>query len=548
MIIPTRLAVPLLPTLYVLHLSTLFLSRPPQKYRHPLPVLLFSLPSPSRFLTFANLAINSLLAIAALDLLATPFFDAAHDVVFTRLGAVYPDSVKIVARYPAQTEDILLLYREYNDSSAPWIDGPRFHLTPDADWVDTVRLDNLWPSTTYEYPSLRAPAHFRFLATSCITPNFPYQGPLHKHTITGFDHLADYLASNPSTSPVDFMLFLGDFIYADVPAYIGDDQEAYRRLYRRNYLSPSFKKVYEQLPIFHAYDDHEFINNYIGNSQDVPPFVNASSAYDLYAGNANYDSVRPGHNYYQFQHGDAAAFFVLDTRRYRSALTDQSDETYRTMLGGDQLTALYNWLHEVNETVPFKFIVSSVPFTSLWTHDAQIDSWAGYAVEKAALLDALHTVPNVIVISGDRHEFAAIEFTSPTESHVVREISTSPLNMFYIPFIHTLLPESQSYFTRNVTLLLNQTMLVEEEKVPYEKTIAYIPQGNTKWSTFEVDTRDVNKPILRLETVIDGKPAYHLEIVGTPAKPQTSSGLSSLVSNNVKDLFDKIGLSPGRWF
>jgi len=53
------------------------------------------------------------------------------------------------------------------------------------------------------------------------------------------------------------MLFLGDFIYADVPIYHGDSKHAYRRLYRRNYNSPSFRKVYERLPIIHTYDDHE---------------------------------------------------------------------------------------------------------------------------------------------------------------------------------------------------------------------------------------------------------------------------------------------------
>jgi alkaline phosphatase D len=42
-------------------------------------------------------------------------------------------------------------------------------------------------------------------------------------------------------------MFLGDFVYADVPFYFGDDKEAYRRLYRRNYLSESFRKVYEHL-------------------------------------------------------------------------------------------------------------------------------------------------------------------------------------------------------------------------------------------------------------------------------------------------------------
>jgi alkaline phosphatase D len=47
------------------------------------------------------------------------------------------------------------------------------------------------------------------------------------------------------------MLFLGDFIYADVPLYVGDDKEAYRRLYRRNYQSSSFRKLYEKLRELH---------------------------------------------------------------------------------------------------------------------------------------------------------------------------------------------------------------------------------------------------------------------------------------------------------
>jgi alkaline phosphatase D len=59
-------------------------------------------------------------------------------------------------------------------------------------------------------------------------------------------------ASAPSVAvvtspPVEFLLFLGDFVYADVPFYFGDDKEAYRRLYRRNYQSESFRKIYERL-------------------------------------------------------------------------------------------------------------------------------------------------------------------------------------------------------------------------------------------------------------------------------------------------------------
>jgi len=62
-----------------------------------------------------------------------------------------------------------------------------------------------------------------------------------------------------------------------------------------------------------------------------------------------------------------------------------------------------------------------------------VDSWAAYPAEKASILDAIATVPNVIILSGDRHEFAMIEFNHPSSTgHRALEISTSPLSMCVI--------------------------------------------------------------------------------------------------------------------
>ena len=155
---------------------------------------------------------------------------------------------------------------------------------------------------TFPDSRLYSGSNFRFIASSCMTPNFPY-APLQGRSIKGLDLLADYLwpvkpqvenvplpqvvaanASNETVEgtetaatesaatksilvpdvnvtvppvteekpapPTEFMVFMGDFIYADVPVYFGDDSEAYRRLYRRNYNSPSFRKVYERLRKF----------------------------------------------------------------------------------------------------------------------------------------------------------------------------------------------------------------------------------------------------------------------------------------------------------
>lgn len=69
---------------------------------------------------------------------------------------MYPDKVKIVARYPLfnDTEsggDMRVVYRQLNSpDSETWKDGPLMNFTKDSDWVDTVTLGNLWPSTSYE--------------------------------------------------------------------------------------------------------------------------------------------------------------------------------------------------------------------------------------------------------------------------------------------------------------------------------------------------------------------------------------------------------------
>lgn len=249
----------------------------------------------------------------------------------------------------------------------------------------------------------------------------------------------------------------------------------------------------------------QIINNYVGQSNDTPPFVNADDAFRIYNAEANYDSRVSGQHYFDFRYGDVA-FFVMDTRRHRSdPLTGEA--VTRTMLGETQLSALYEWLgkvsrtslstsrpmfdtylpFQVNQTATFKFIVTSVPFTSLWTHDAQIDSWAAYASEKASLLSALHTVPNVYLLSGDRHEFAAIEFNPLSETgvgaHVVREFSTSPFSMFYVPLVRTLRATSEAVVPRKKLRIVDEENPPEEvvEEVPMERVLKYLPIGNYKW-------------------------------------------------------------------
>ena len=53
----------------------------------------------------------------------------------------------------------------------------------------------------------------------------------------------------------------------------------------------------------------------------------------------------------------------MDTRRYRSPLIGP-DLASRTLLGSEQLSALYNWLHMVTTTTLFRLSFSEVLRTS----------------------------------------------------------------------------------------------------------------------------------------------------------------------------------------
>ena len=159
------------------------------------------------------------------------------------------------------------------------------------------------PLTFRTFPRLSTGIRFKFVISSCAVPNFPHRGPWHRRSIKDFDLLVNYFyssafeASNVSDatssithpSKADFMLFLGDFIYADVPIYLGGFQPYFmhmtttRRVWASDFWS-AFTDTQGQL-----------INTFGASGDDsTPPYLNASGEYELYNSNANFDPVSPG--------------------------------------------------------------------------------------------------------------------------------------------------------------------------------------------------------------------------------------------------------------
>ncbi|RKP35358.1 PhoD-like phosphatase-domain-containing protein [Dimargaris cristalligena] len=475
-------------------------------------------------------SILSLLNIVAcsfvFDFAFVPYlFQPAHDLAFMRVGALTPQGAKVLVRDPEASSvqlwttplaikdpvsrdaimDRILHPAETvsSDTQAsegvPWTYALELNFPANQDFVQVAEFTTLEPSTYYAVKGVRrfanateteinrvvfrtapvrlTPAQaassltspgvrFQFGTGSCIKPNFPYV-PMSTSRLPGLRRL--------SRHPIEFMLFLGDFIYADVPYFFGPALEDYRRLYRQVYSDPDALPYLQKIPTIHIYDDHEILNDW--DRRDAFPMSNALRAYEEYNGWANPDAPGQGKNagsdapsasstslpvnqrrptYFDFEYGDVA-FFVMDARRYRSHIR-QPDSANKTMLGAEQKQYLFDWLRAVNHTHAFKFIASSVPLTKNWVWaNGQTDTWAGYLTERSEILRVVATVPNVIFLTGDRHE--AID-DRPID------FSTSPVNQFYVPLFDSF----------NTTTDLDDS-------------IFYRREGNTKFGIFTVDTQ-----------------------------------------------------------
>jgi alkaline phosphatase D len=432
--------------------------------------LLLGLPSPtSLFWTMITFTINLALIAMSWDLVYRPYllYDS-QDLSFARVGYVSDVSANILVREPnANQLPIFVSYRNAESPLAAKAMGPFpdtsggnrrriLDLINDTDYTAALTLSGLRPDTRYEYalsnnhsgyfrtaprpgqPTRHNNGTFRFLHSSCILPHFPYNPISHPLEIPGFKKLAAWLPRLQA----QFMLFLGDFIYIDVPHRFGSDIPTYRAEYRRVYASPDWPLVSDSLPWIHVWDDHEISNDWDRNTTSV--FSASFDPYKHYHVSVNPEPMRRGDTWFSFTQGPVS-FFMMDTRRYRSPENDDATDASKTMLGANQLADLLQWLKTApSRGVKWKIVASSVPFTKNW-HYGDKDLWGKYLVERQIILEAMWEVGatqgvGVVILSGDRHEFAATKFPPPAngtqwpKTAVVHEFSTSPLNMFYLPF------------------------------------------------------------------------------------------------------------------
>ncbi|TVY45399.1 Alkaline phosphatase [Lachnellula subtilissima] len=510
--------------------ETLFVEKKSPK---PWKTMLTGLPSPtSALLSLATLLVNVALVLAATDLVyRSKVFHPSHDLSFARLGYVSPTEASLLIREPHPSQwPVFVSYRlagqaaPYEDAAwqaAGQING--FSNETDFTGVVTFPLPS-HPDRTYHWVtsnnhtgSFSVPPKpgqvgnqgtFTFLTSSCIKPRFPYNPLDHALSIPGFRHMGKVIKSIPGGA--QFMLFLGDFIYVDVPKRFGVSVEDYRREYRQVYASPDWPAVGQNLSWIHVLDDHEIANDWDANTTGV--YEAAADPWHHYQTAVNpprarqagtYSTLRKDATYFEFTQGPAS-FFMLDTRTYRDSSSNLPvNSTEKTMLGAEQLADLLAFLEKPEpKGVKWKIIASSIPFTKNWRVNS-LDTWAGYLAERQTVLEAMWDVGSrggvgLVIISGDRHEFAATAFPPPQGgkwplSATVNEFSTSPLSQFYLPF---------PTYRQN-----------DEEDV----MVKYIPAGNSKLGAITIENTSSDQSILKFRLYVDGVEAWSSVVLSPPS-------------------------------
>lgn len=498
--------------------------------------LLSGLPSPcSTIWTAVTVAINVLLALFTADMVYRgPVSYPSHDLSFARVGYVSDTSARILVREPDSAQwPLYVSYRgapregdwPYDDS---WKSaGQVFWLSVKTDYTFTVTIPSLRPSSRYQYAASNNHSGFlttapptgetlpgtdklTFLTSSCIKPRFPYNPLAHPLSVPGFKHLARRLPSLQAS----FMLFLGDFIYVDVPRRLGFDTETYRREYRQVYASPDWPSVSASLPWLHVLDDHEIANDWDANT--TAPYPAAADPWNIYHTSINPPPADTGASYFTFSHGPAS-FFLMDTRRYRSpSSAHPADSPNKTMLGAQQLSALLSFLSfRPLSGVKWKFVITSIPFTRNWRF-GDADTWAAYLHERQIILEAMWDVAlsssgtGIVILSGDRHEFAATAFPPPKDgkwplSATIHEFSTSPLSMFYVPV--------RTY---------------SEKEGEDEVCIKYVPDGNSKFGAVGVERERGGQGVMRFRLFVDGEEVWSYVVTSPPALEGGSRGKDAI--------------------
>jgi alkaline phosphatase D len=347
-------------------------------------------------------------------------------------GDVTDTSAILWTRSPPEGAVAVQLGPDEGFSEVTW--SANLWASAEVDFTVSVDATGLQPERTY---------HFRFVRTdsgeTSVVGHFRTAPRPDSHAPLRFVYSGD---SNASSRPFrllkfaaaenpDLWFWAGDTVYGDDVADglpTATDIDGYRAKHRQNREDPFLRNLLAAAPVYAQWDDHEVANDYDGG--DIEPGIGADRMVAGQRAFFEYMPIRaqgaeddPRRIYRSFRYGSLAEFFILDCRQYRSAdlsrdgggidprgfflplreanIVSRLQDSNRTMLGAAQLAWLKTAL--IASTAKWKFILSSVPFTSLLIRP--YDRWDGYEAERYDLLRFIDEsgVSGVVLLSADIH-------------------------------------------------------------------------------------------------------------------------------------------------
>lgn len=431
--------------------------------------------------------------------------------------------------------------------------------TPDGDGIIKIDVSGLTPATGYFY-------RFIDLATASVSPLGTFRtAPAaddprsFRFVYTGDSNAADQpfhvLGAAASDRP-DLWFWAGDTAYCDGSADglpRATDLAGYRAKHLQNRNDRFLQTLLGSSAVWTQWDDHEVANDYDGG--DLEPSITEAQRQAGYQAFFEYMPVRlqnvpddPSRIYRSIRYGALAEFFILDCRQYRSRdvsregggpdpraflLPTLEIETInrladpsRTMLGAEQLAWLKNGL--ANSTATWKFVLSSVPFSSLLF--LPYDRWDGYVAERYDLLRYIDTngITGVVLMSADIHanvynpdvtyflrntirqefspcfrvpEIIAGPIATETLQNEIGGFIAGILGVSGAEFRGTLLFGLGFDFLRNKIIEMNRFRFVEPNRFGYAVIDVTADTLNVAWRGIDADASIPSPQIQTLQTV-----------------------------------------------
>ncbi|MFW2372132.1 MAG: alkaline phosphatase D family protein [Gammaproteobacteria bacterium] len=228
----------------------------------------------------------------------------------------------------------------------------------------------------------------------------------------------------------DFMLLLGDQVYADHPG--GgvlsllkqrklQKESHYQSHYHKAWGRPNFSKIVSRYPSLMMWHDHDVLNNgSVDGKNDrswiTTAYENGKKYFSAYQSVLNPDTYNDSF-YYHFDYG-VGDFFVMDVR------SDKLPD--KCLLGDKQKDRFENWL--LNDSNKIKFIVSPVSVATDTDSDHLFngakDCWEIFPDERKWLCELIdeyterHPGRPVILLSGDTQgSYGALIINKPDDGY-----------------------------------------------------------------------------------------------------------------------------------